>query len=125
MSNEHPTKTLLSVILTKIVSNYEDIVAMVSLTKMNSYILQKLFNGVMNEVTTIGYDAVVSLVDGHSLNVKFFKKELCSDNITSFIPNSVGQHRFLYLLHDTTHIFKCIYNNLFECKSAILKAHFV
>ena len=59
--------------LTKIVSNYEDIVAMVSLTKMNSYILQKLFNGVMNEVTTIGYDAVVSLVDGHSLNVKFFK----------------------------------------------------
>ena len=120
MSNKQPTKTLLSVMFKNIVSKYEDVIAMVPLTKMDSSILHKLFNDVMNVITTIGCDVVVSLVDGHSSSVKFYKKELCADKPTSFIPHPLDQHRFLYLLYDTTHIFKCIYNNFqkhsfFEC----------
>ena len=34
------------------------------------FFLHKLFNDVMNAITTIVYDVVVSLVDGHSSNVK-------------------------------------------------------
>ena len=41
----------------------------------------------------------------------FYKKELCADKPTSFLPQPVDQHRFLYLLYDTTHIFKCIYHS--------------
>ena len=111
MSNEQPTKTLLSVMFKGIASKYEDVVAMVPLTKIDSFILHKLFNDVINAITTIGYDVVVSLVDGHSSNIKFYKKELCADKPTSFMPHSLDQHRFLYLLYDKTHIFKCIYDN--------------
>ena len=85
MSNEQPTKELPSVMFKSITSKYEDVVAMVPLTKMDSSILHKLFNDVMNVITTIGYDVVVSLIDGHSSNVKFYKKELCADKPASFI----------------------------------------
>ena len=54
MSNEQPTKTLLSVMFMSIASKYEDVVAMVPLRKMNSSILHKLFNDIMNAITTIG-----------------------------------------------------------------------
>ena len=69
MSNEQPTKILLSVMFKSIASKYEDVIAMVPLTKMDSSILHKLFNDVMNAITTIGYGVVVSLVDGHSSDV--------------------------------------------------------
>ena len=97
--------------LSSVASKYEDAVAMVPSTKINSYILHKLFNGVKNGITTISYDGVVSFVEGHSSNVKLHKKEICTYNLNSFIPRSVDQHRFLYLLYDKTHLFKCIYNN--------------
>ena len=54
MSNEQPTKTLLSVMFMSIASKYEDVAAMVPLRKMNSSILHKLFNDIMNAITTIG-----------------------------------------------------------------------
>ena len=110
MSNELPTKTLLSVMFKSIASKYEDVVAMVPLTKIDSSILYK-FNDVMNAITTIGHDVVISLVDGNSSNVKFYKKELCAAKPITFIPHPLDQHRFLYLLCDTTHIFRGIYNN--------------
>ena len=50
-------------------------------------------------------------VDGHSSNVKFYKKKPCFDKPTSFIHHPVDQYRFLNLLYDKMHIFKCIYNN--------------
>ena len=77
---------------------------MVPLTKMDSSVLYELLNDVMNAVTTIGYDAVVSLVHGHFSNIEFHKKELCADKPTSFIPYPLDQHRVLYLLFDTTYI---------------------
>ena len=48
MSNEQPTKALLSVMFKSIASKYDDVVAMVSLAKVDSSILRKLFNNVMN-----------------------------------------------------------------------------
>ena len=74
MSNEQPIKTLLSMMFKRIASKYERVLGMVSLTKMDSSILLKLFNDVMNATTTTGYDIVTSLVDGHSSNVKFMKR---------------------------------------------------
>ena len=53
MNNEQPTETLPSVMLKSIASKYEDVVAMVPLTKMDPSILHKLFKGVMNAITTM------------------------------------------------------------------------
>ena len=39
--------------------------------------------------TQLGYDVVVSLVDGSSSNVKFYKKKLCADNPTSVTPHPI------------------------------------
>ena len=80
---------MILVVFKSIASKYEDVVAMVPLTKMDSSILHKLFNDVMNAITTISYNAVVSLVDGHSSNIKFYKKELCADKTiaSSFISH--------------------------------------
>ena len=57
MSNEQPTKTLVSTMFKNIASWYEDVVAMVSLTKMDSSILHKLFNDIIecNYAITTGY----------------------------------------------------------------------
>ena len=111
MSNEQPTKALISVMFKSIASKCEVVVAMVPLPKMDSSFLHKLFNDVMNAITTIGYDVIVSLVEVRSSNVKFYKKELCTDKPTSFVPLTLDQHQFLYLLYTSTHIFKYIYNN--------------
>ena len=48
MNNKQLIKELLSVMFKSIASNYEDVVAMVALTKINSSILHKLFHNVMN-----------------------------------------------------------------------------
>ena len=72
---------------------------MLPLTKMGSSILHKFFNDVINAITTIGYDVVVSLVDGPSSNVKFYKRNLCADKPTSVTPHPLNQHRFLYRLY--------------------------
>ena len=82
-----------------IASTYENVLAMLPLTKMGSFILHKFFNDVINAITTISYDVVVSLVDGPSSNVKFYKKKLCADKPTSFRPHPLNQHRFLYRLY--------------------------
>ena len=92
-------------------SKYEDVVAMVPLTKMDFFVLHNLFNDVTNAITSIGYNAVVSIVDGNSSNIKFYKKELCTDESASFTPHPLDQDQFLYLFYDTTHIFKYSYNN--------------
>ena len=120
MENNQPTKTLLTVMFKSIASKYEDVIAMVPLTTINSSTLLNLFTSVMTAITSIGYDVVVSLVDGHSSNVKFYKEELCGNTFTSYIPHPVDEKLFFYLLFDATHIFKCIYNNfqrkvVFEC----------
>ena len=120
INNGEPTKTLLTVMFKSIVSKYEDVIAMVPLIKIDSSVLLQLFTDGMHSITSVGYDVVVSLVDGHSSNVKFYKKELCADKPDLFIPHSVVESKRLYLLYDATHVFKCVYNNfqkrvVFEC----------
>ena len=64
----------------------EDVLAMVLLTRMDSSILHKFFNDVMNAIRLW---CRVSLVDGPSSNVKFYKKKLCADKATSVTPHPI------------------------------------
>ena len=88
---------------------------MVPLIKIDSSVLLKLFTDVMHSTTSIGHDVVASLVDGHSSNVKFYQKELCAENPCLFIPHPLAESKLIYLLYDSTHVFKCVYNNFQKC----------
>ena len=57
---------------------------MVPLIKIDFSVLVKLFTDVMHSITLISYDVVVSLVAGHSSNVKFYQKELCANLVCLF-----------------------------------------
>ena len=68
-----------------IASTYEDVLAMLPLTKMGSSIFHKFFNDVINAITTIGYDAVVSLVGGPSSNVLMVPSQMSSSIKRSYV----------------------------------------
>ena len=57
MENKDQTKTFLTVIFRSIAGSCEDVIAMIPLDKC---------------LDEIGYQVIVSLVDGHSSNVKFY-----------------------------------------------------
>ena len=110
MEDGQPTKTLLTVMFKSVASDYEDVIAMVPLVKVDSSILYQLLMSVLKAISEIGY-VVLSLVDGHSSNVKFSQKELCGDELPLHIEHPVDKNRLLFLLFDPTHVFTCIYNN--------------
>ena len=56
------------------------------------------------------YQVIVSLIDGHSWNVKFYK-ELCQGEMNSLAVYPHDGSKLFFVLFDPTHIFKCVYNN--------------
>ena len=120
MEEGQPTKTLLTVMYSSVAADYQDVIAMIPSTKVDSAKIKKLFDMVLNSITILGYNVVASLVDGHSSNVRFYTKELCQKVMEPYINNPHDKEGKLFLLFDPTHIFKCIYNNfqnrkIFHC----------
>ena len=114
MEDGEPTKTLLTIMFNSVASDYEDVIAMVPLTKINS-----LFTMVLEAITPLGYNVVATLVDGHS-NVKFYKEELCAKNLKPYHTHPLDENKKIFLPFDGTRVFKYVYNNfqtrqLFTC----------
>ena len=97
--------------LKSVASDYEDVIAMVPLTKIDSGKIDDLFQLVLKTVHNIGFYVVTTLVDGHSSNVKFYKDELCEGVLKDHLIHPLDESKKIFLLFDATHIFKCIYNN--------------
>ena len=122
MEENEPTKTLLTVMVKSVAAAYEDVIAMVPLTKIDSGKINNLFSKVLEAITPLGYNVVATLLDGHSSNAKFYKKELCNNKLKSHITHPLDDSKKIFLSFDSAHIFKCIYNNfekrkLFSCPS--------
>ena len=120
MDENTPTKTLLTTMFKSIASKYEDVIAMIPLTKIDSAKINNLFMKCLETITPLGYNIVSTLVDGHSSNVKFYKNEFCDGEIKPYIENPLDNTKKIFHSFDSTHIFKCIYNNFkakksFEC----------
>ena len=58
-----------------VAADYQDVIAMIPTTTVDSTKINDLFNMVLNSLTPLGYNVVASLFDGHSSNVKFYRKE--------------------------------------------------
>ena len=122
MENGETTKTLLTIMFKSVAVDYNEVIAMVPTTKIDSAEINRPFTMVLCAITPLGYTVVASLVDGHSANVKFYPKELCENIFQPYITNPKDPQSKLFLTFDSTHVFKCVYNNfqcrvIFECPS--------
>jgi hypothetical protein len=110
--NSEAAKTLLCFMVKSIAGKYSDIVAMVPLTKISSEIINNWYQKVLEAVTEIGFDIVATLTDAHSSNRRFFQHELCKGKLSTFVPIPYSPGTKVFLMFDSVHIFKNIYNNL-------------
>ena len=112
LGNDNPTKTILSVMISSLTSNFSEIVSMVPLNKLDSSIMKNLFTLVVHKLVEIDIDPVCCLVNGHPTNRKFYR-ELCGGNLEVSIINPANISSFIHTFFDPTHILKCVYNNFF------------
>jgi hypothetical protein len=114
--NGEPTKTLLCIMLKSIAGSYSDVVAMIPLTTINSGVIKEWWQKVIQEVTPMGFDIVATIVDAHSSNRRFYTEELCGGLLQTFIPHPMDNNSKIFLLFDSVHVFKNLYNNLINRK---------
>jgi len=106
MEEGQPIKTLLKLMFKSVAAAYEDVIAMVPLTKIDSQKIFDLFTKCLQALTPLGYDVVATLLDGHSANVKFYNKELNEGEIKPYITHPLDEKKNIFLLFDSTHVFK-------------------
>lgn len=111
LEDEDVTKTLLCFMLNGVAGKYQDIVAMVPLVKVSADIIKKWFLRVLEVVSEIGFDVVATSTDGHSANRRFYS-ELGNGQMPVHIMNPFKPGSRIYLLFDSVHIFKNVFNNL-------------
>ena len=111
MENNAIVKTLLCVMIKSVAGNYKDVVSITCMVNINADILHKVWLNVVKVVTELKFGITVTMTDGHSSNVKFFKEKLCDGFIKMWVPNPLSPGNRIFLLFDPTHLFKNIYNN--------------
>ena len=111
MENNAIVKTLLCVMIKSVAGNYKDVVSITCVVNMNADILHKVWLNVVKVVTELKFDITVTMTDGYSSNVKFFKEKLCDGVMKMWVPNPLSPGNRIFLLFDPTHLFKNIYNN--------------
>ena len=127
VENGELTKTLLCVMVKSIAGKYRDIVSMPPVVNINADKLYSIWKNVVSQVTAIGFDVAVTITDGHSSNMKLFNNKILQNvpgNLS--VPNKASPGSSIYLLYDTVHLFKNLYNNWmtrkeFECPRGRLK----
>ena len=108
--NDEPTRTLLSFFISSIFGSYEDLICFIPVTNLNSDKLMDHFSNVGKALHSIGFQILPVVTDGLRTNGRFFK-DLSGGNIGIPIPNPFREDEPLFLLFDTVHLMKTIYNN--------------
>jgi hypothetical protein len=119
MENNSPTKTLLGFMMKGVAGSYRDMVALLPITTIDSELLNKNWEKIVQCVTEIGFDVICISTDGHSSNRKFYRQELCKGKIQPFVRHPVTGGK-IFLMFDPVHLFKNYFTNflnrrVFEC----------
>ena len=102
--------TLLCFMIKSVVGKYKDIVAIYPVAGLTAVKQHECYEEVMSTVHEVGFNVVAISVDNAATNRKFFTDCLCSGSLqTSIIDSRTAQPTFL--LFDSVHNFKNIYNN--------------
>ena len=109
--NQNVTKTLLCFMIKSVGGKYMDMACMSPIDRLDSDVLLAMWDNVLKEITLIGFEVVVNTLDGHSSNRKFYVEKLSNDDLRVCIPHPYIKGAYIYLLFDSVHVFKCIYNN--------------
>lgn len=102
--------------LKSVAGKNSDIVAMVPLTSISSAVIKEWWYKVVEATTPMGFDIVATIVDAHSSNRRFYTEELCGGSLRTSICHPLDVSRKIFLLFDSVHAFKNIYNNLINRK---------
>lgn len=78
--------------------------------------IKSAFDDVLQLVSSVGFNVVGVCLDNHAANRKFFK-QLCGGTLKISIPNPVASEKPLFLLFDSVHNMKNIYNNFQKRKT--------
>ncbi len=117
---ETPTKRLLCVMLKSIAGPYRDVIAMSPMTVTSAEIVCKVWKNVVKHATEIGFDVCATTLDNHRSNMKMYQKLLCNGELKSSIPHPLIESKKIFLLFDSTHLLKCVYNNFREREGFVI-----
>ena len=109
MHNGEPAKTMLCFMISSVCGKFQDIVNMIPVSKLIADNLHKSTISILEFLSRISFEVVAICVDNHSVNRKLFKI-LSNGAINSKINNPITK-KPLFLMFDTTHNMKNIYNN--------------
>jgi len=79
------TKTMLEFMIKSEGGKYSDMVALCQISKLDSKIIWENYMKVLKSLTKCGFDVVSSSADNHTINQKFFLKELCLGEVKPFM----------------------------------------
>ena len=106
--------------ITSLLSNNKDVVALVPATKITAEQLCKLTKSILQRLASSGYRVISIITDGNRINRKMFKLLAgCFDvsDLPSSIPNPCKPDEQIFFLFDSVHILKCIRNNWINLKN--------
>lgn len=111
---------MLAIMIASIAGQYQDIVSLTPIVNIDSQQIKKHFLAVLKSVSEIGFRVVSTTLDGHSSNCRFYKEELGNGEMQVSFQNPFSDGQPVFLLFDTTHLFKNFFTNFmnkkfFEC----------
>ena len=114
LENNEVSKTLLCLMIKSVSGKYRDVISMTSIANINDEKLYSAWDNSVKVHTSIGFDAIVVMTDGHLSHLKLFTWLLnVGDNHFS-ISNPYFLDKKIFLLFGTVHLFKNIYNNFLK-----------
>ena len=73
LENQEATKTLFTIMIKSVSSKYHDVIAMIPIINIDASQIFEVFDKIVKGIHQVGFDAIATIVDGHSSNTKFFK----------------------------------------------------
>ena len=126
LKGEEVAKTVLCLMIKSIAGKFRDVVSLTPTVTLNSTQMKQMFDLVVPALLKLQLKVIACSVDNFTANRKFYVTELCHGTLETSIDypyqNSDGDHvqTKIFLLFDTVHNLKNIYNNflkkkMFEC----------
>ena len=114
LENNEVSKTLLCLMIKSVSGKYRDVIYMTPISNINDEKLYIAWDNSVKVLTSIGFDVVATMTDGHLSNLKLFRRLLkCGDNHFS-ISNPYSLDKKIFLLFDTVHLFKNMWKNFLK-----------
>lgn len=120
MTEDGFAKTLLCFMVKSLKGKFQDMVSIYPVAKLNSKFLKKAFTEVMDKLYHCGLVVLALSVDNAPTNRSFYVKELCNGNLSTSIQHPHFPDTELFLLFDSSHNVKNVYNNFLNRRSFIM-----